>query len=246
MRQNPYDSRTYVALNWLERTYCMRRPSLVLVLAVFVGLLTAVDLRPSRGADQPPAHNDHLLAVGIVHIEDILNNMAEMKKFHTDGQGRLTELRQQQQQFEVELQDIQKHRDNNLKQGSQQWIDETNKLDDKAAKLEIWKQVAQLQLDRWQKQTLTAMYDHISAAAAQVAESQHLDLIIADQSSHIGPDMDKVDMAKLLPALQSRLVLFANKRADITQDVLTQVDANFAKQGQTPGPPPLPANGAGH
>lgn len=225
----------------------MRRPPLVLVLAAFVGLIAAADLMPAKGADQSPSHNDHLLAVGIIHIEDILNNMAEMKKFHADGQGRLTELRQQQQQFEIELQDLQKHRDNNLKQGSQQWIDETNKIDDKAAKLEIWKQVTQMQLDRWQKQTLVAMYDNISAAAAQVAESQHLDLIIADQSPHIGPDMDKVDTAKLQLALQFRMILFANKRADITQDVLTQVDANFAKQGAVTGPPPIPApSGTGH
>lgn len=220
----------------------MRRALLGFALVFLVG----IGLPNCWCSAQARPANDHVLAIGVIHIEDILKNMAEMKKFQSDGQARLTELRQQQQQFELELQDLQKHRDNNLKQGSQQWIDETSKMDDKAAKLEVWKQVAQLQMDRWQKQTLTAMYDHISTAAAQVAESQHLDLIVADQSPQIGPDMDKVDMAKLQLALQSRMVLFADKKADITQDVLTQVDANFAKQGQIAGPPPLPSAGAVH
>jgi hypothetical protein len=53
--------------------------------------------------------------------------------------------------------------------------------------------------------------------------------------------MDKVNAAQLDTLLGQRAVLFANKKADITDDVLTMIEANFAKQGQIAGPPPLPA-----
>lgn len=212
-----------------------------------LALIASISAMNSWCSAQPRPANDHLLAIGVIRTGEIMRNMAEMKKFQTDGRARLTELQQQQQQRELELQDLQKHRDNNLKQGSQQWIDETNKIDQKTAELNIWKQVSSVQLERWQKQTVKDMFDHVAAATAQVAEAQHLDLVIADQSPDIGPDMDKVSSAQLEAALGSRAVLFANKKADITQDVLTQVDANFAKQGQIAGPPPaIPAPGVGH
>lgn len=215
----------------------MQRFSLGLALALFAGVGL---FNPWCSAQARPA-GDHVLAIGVIRTGEIMRNMAEMKKFQTDGRARLTELQQQQQQRELELQDLQKHRDNNLKQGSQQWVDETSKIDTKTAELNIWKQVSSMQLERWQKTTVKEMYDHVAAATAQVAEAQHLDLVIADESPEIGPDMDKVSSAQLEAALASRAVLFANKKADITQDVLTQVDANFAKQGSIAGPPPIPA-----
>jgi hypothetical protein len=52
-------------------------------------------------------------------------------------------------------------------------------------------------------------------------------------------------VAQLEAALASRAVLFANKKADITEDVLTVVEANFARQNPAPGPPPLPTPAQG-
>lgn len=187
------------------------------------------------------AATDHQLAIGVVRTGQIMRNMPEMKKFQADGRARLAELQQQQQQHEMELQDLQKHRDNMVKPGSQQWTDETAAIDKKRAELEVWKQISSLQLERWQKQSIKDMYDHLTAATAQVAQAQHLDMVVADQAPDIGPDMDKANAAQLDTLLGQRAVLFANKKADITDDVLTQLEANFAKQGQLPGPPPVPA-----
>jgi Skp family chaperone for outer membrane proteins len=103
--------------------------------------------------------------------------------------------------------------------------------------------MSSVQLERWYKQSLKGMYDHMADAAAQVASQQHLDLVIADQSPEIGPDLEKANIGQLEAALAARAVLFANKKADITEDVLTVVEANFAKQNPSPGPPPLPAPG---
>jgi Skp family chaperone for outer membrane proteins len=216
----------------------MQRTALTFAIALCVGIGLLTPTCPA----QPHPAGDHLLAIGVIRMGDVMRQMQEMKKFDSDRRARLTEFQQQQQQREMALQELQKHRDNDTKQGSQQWTDETNIMDQKLSELDGWEKVTQMQLERWQKTKLKEMYDHISAAAAQVAEQQHLDLVIADQSPDIGPDMDKVSPAKLEQALSERTVLFANKKADITTDVLTMVDTNFMRQGAVTGPQ-LPAPG---
>jgi Skp family chaperone for outer membrane proteins len=211
----------------------------------FIPLLCTVALLTPWSAGPARAAADHQIAIGVVRTGEIIRGMAEMKKMQTDGRAKLADLQQQQQQLEKELQDLTQHRDNMDKPGSQQYIDDSNKIDEKQVHLEMWGRISSLQLDRWKKQALKDMYDHVAAATAQVAEQQHLDLVLADESPDIGPDMDKVTSQQLQAVLASRAVLFANKKADITQEVLTTVEFNFAKSGPVPAPAPIPGP-AGH
>jgi hypothetical protein len=52
--------------------------------------------------------------------------------------------------------------------------------------------------------------------------------------------MDVVSPDQLNLALTTRTVLFSNKKADITQEVLTQAEAMSTKAGATPAPPITP------
>jgi Skp family chaperone for outer membrane proteins len=190
------------------------------------------------------APGDHQLAIGVVNTTHVLRTMQETKKLDADFRAQNTGLAQQQRQKEQELQQLQEYREQNLKPGSQQYNDKSEEIDRKRAELEVWKQMSNLQLERAYKQSLKGIYDHIAAAAAQVADQQHLDLVIADQTPEIGPDLEKANVNQLQAALAARAVLFANKKADITEDVLTVVEANFAKQAPSGGPPALPGPGA--
>lgn len=219
--------------------YCQLPFPLVLICAA--ALLSPWGLNPARAA------GDHPIAIGVVRTGDVIRGMSEMKKMQTDGHAKLAELQQKEQQLEKELQALQQHRDNQVKPGSQQFIDESNKIDEKQVQLQMWGQISSMQLDRWKKQVMKDIYDHVAAATAQVAEQQHLDLVIADENPEIGPDMDKVTSQQLQAILASRAVLFCNKKADITADVAAQVEANFAKQGgaaagTAPAPAPAPAH----
>ena len=70
-------------MNSLERTYIMQRFSLGLALALFAG----VGLMNSWcSAICPVCQGDHVLAIGVIRTGEIMGrNMAEMKKFQTDG-----------------------------------------------------------------------------------------------------------------------------------------------------------------
>ena len=200
-------------------------------------LTAAAFLFAGATAHAAPAGQDHALAIGVVNMTKVVRSISETKKMESDLRGRNQALGQQQQQKEAELQELQKHRDENVKPQSAQWDDETAAIDKKRAELEVWTAMNRTAVERLQKQLIKSIYDHISAAAAEVAENQHLDLVIADQSSEIGPDLDRAPIQQLEIALSSRAVLFSNKKADITEEVLTQVEADFAKQNPAaPGP----------
>lgn len=209
--------------------------------AIFAAMFLAGAMPRAAAADATPA-NDHHLAIGVVRTTQILRAMHEAASLEGQFRTQQADLQGKQQQLEQEIVDMVHHRDQN-KPGSQQWLAENDDIDKKRIDLEAWKSMANLKLERWYKQSLKGMYDHIADATAQIAEQEHLDLVIADQSPDIGPDLDKANAGQLEAALASRAVLFANKKADITQEVLTVVEANFAKQNPTSGPPPLPASG---
>lgn len=206
---------------------------------LLVGAALLVSRNPSAAQAAP---SDHQLAIGVVNTTHVLRTMQETRKLDADFRAQNAGLAQQQQQKELEIQQLQSHRDQNLKPASQQWNDETEAIDKKRAELEVWKQMSNIQLERAYKVSLKGIYDHIAAASAQVAEQQHLDLVIADQTPEIGPDLEKANVNQLQAALAARAVLFSDKKADITEDVLTVVEANFAKSGAA-GPPSLPAPG---
>ena len=208
----------------------MRRTSL----AAGVFAIAAAVLAPTPAA--PAAGTDHALAVGVVNITHVFRTMSETKKMEADLQARSAGLGQEQRQKEAEVEEMTKHRDENVKPLSAQWNDETAAIDKKRYELEVWTAMNRAGVERAQKQSIKSVYDHIAAAAAKVAEAQHLDLVIADQSPEIGPDLDKATLQQLEGALASRAVLFSNKKADITEDVLTQVDADFHQQNPGAGP----------
>lgn len=212
----------------------MRR--LHLVLGAIVIALAAVVF--ARAANQPaPAQgNDHILRIAVVNTTRIVRSMHEVQKFQEEFRLKNRDLAQQQQAKQQELIDMQNHRDTNIKPGTKQWQDETDQIDEKQAAFAVWKDKSRVQLERSYKQNLRAVYDHIGTATAQVAQRLQLDLVIADQTPEFGPDIDKITVPQMEEVLQRRAVLYANKKADITEDVLTQVEADYAKgQGQIGG-----------
>ena len=142
----------------------MRPLRLAPALLVGAALLITRNSCPAQAAP-----GDHQLAIGVVNTTRIVRTMQETRKLDIDFRAQNTGLAQQQRQKEQEIQQLQDHRDNNLKPASQQWNDETEAIDKKRAELEVWKQMSNIQLERAYKVSLKGLYDHIAAAAAQVA-----------------------------------------------------------------------------
>jgi Skp family chaperone for outer membrane proteins len=205
-----------------------------------LALLLTGALAPAQAT--PPSANDHNLKIGVVRVSYIYRNMQESAQAFQVLKARVGQMEQEGANKRKDLENL----DNQLKQlkpGSPQWVSMRNQLDDKKFELDSWGKKMQLELDREKKAALIEQYRHVNEAVQTVAEQQHLDLVVSDYTPEIiGPDFDGIPQERLEQIILSRAVLFAGKKADVTQEVLTVLDANFAKNRQSIGStPPAPA-----
>jgi Skp family chaperone for outer membrane proteins len=178
--------------------------------------------------------------IAVVRVPEVVQNMAEGKKIMEAGQAREAAARQEGAKLEQDIQATQGQM-GQLKAGSTQWNDLRDQLDKKKANYEVWAKITELTLGRSAKEDLKKLFDHVSDATQQVATEQHINLVIADAAPQItGPNLDQITVQQFQSALAQRIVLFADKTVDITQDVLTRVDAIYAKQNQAGPATPAP------
>jgi len=211
-------------------------------LATLTAIALLLTCGPVSRAQTPPAGNDHNLKLGVVRIGYIYRNMQESAQAFTNLKARVGQMQQEQAARQKALEDL----DNQLKQlkpGSPQWLSMRGQLDDKKLDLDSWGKKMQIELDREKKAALMDQYRHVNEAVQSVAEQMHIDLVISDYTPDIvGPDFDGIAQERLEQLILTRAVLFAGKKADITQEVLTVLDATFAKNRQSIGAtPPAPA-----
>ena len=193
-------------------------------------LLAAAAALLAHAANNPAANNRGNLAIGVVEVQDVFHKMAETNKLLTDlrakQQNQVAELERRKQ----DLQNLIEHR-KDFKPGSAAWKEETGKIDRQSAELDVMARLSQVQLERDRNQATIALFDKIEKACQQVAEQQNLDLVLADRKVDVvGPDLAGIPNDNLTSLLGQRSVMYKNKRLDITADVLTLLDAQFAKQ----------------
>jgi len=221
----------------------MPRARTTLITLAFILTCTLV----CRAQTPPSPANDHNLKIAVVRVSYIYRNMQESAQAFTNLKARVGQMEQEGAAKRKAAEDL----DNQLKQlkpGSPQWLSMRAQLDDKKFELDSWTKKMQLELDRVKKAALIDQYRHVNEAVQTVAEQQHLDMVISDYTPEIvGPDFDAIPQQQLEQLILTRAVLFAGKKADVTQEVLTVLDANFAKNrqsiGATPSGPAVPAPG---
>lgn len=192
-----------------------------------VALLALAMPATALRAGQAPA--EHVPQIAVVRTAQITRNCSESKQLLQILQSRFNEMGQEEQKKNAELKQLADQL-SQLKAGSAQWLQLRDQIDDKKLALDVWREKMKLELDRKQKAGEKSVYDHVTQAVQAVAENQHLDLVLADNSPDVGPDLDGITPAQFNQLLAARAVLFANKKADITEDVLTLVEANFKNQ----------------
>jgi Skp family chaperone for outer membrane proteins len=234
-----------------------RAPIASISLSVALAFLA---LSPSVFGEVPsPSGNDHILRIAVVRVGYVYRNMQEFSQSLQNRKNRITQVQADETKRRQELDGLVNQLEQ-FKKGSPQWYALRDTIDNKKLELESWGKKMQLELDRENKKGLMDQYRHVNEAAQTIAEQQHLDLVVSDYTPEIvGPDFDGIPQQQLEQLILTRAVLFADKKADITQEVLTLVDANFAKEKQAvgaapmgPGVPPAPGvksvapNPAGH
>jgi Skp family chaperone for outer membrane proteins len=181
--------------------------------------------------------------IGVVRVPEVVQNMAEGKKIMQDGQARENLAQQEGAKLGQDIKALEGQMQQ-LKPGSPQWNDLRDQHDDKQMNYQIWAKKTELKLGREAKDDLKKLFDHVTEATQQVATEQHINLVIADAAPEIvGPNLDQLTVQQFQGALAQRIVLFADKTVDITQDVLARVDAIYARQNQVGPTTPVAPKG---
>ena len=116
----------------------------------------------------------------------------------------------------------------NLRPDSPQYADKNKELQAAKIDLEVWAQIQQGDIQRENKQQTKALFDKIVNSVAEVATTKGIDLVIADQHPELPDDfLEKATLDQVRGLLGQRNVLYSAPQVDITQDVITSMDAKY-------------------
>jgi Skp family chaperone for outer membrane proteins len=187
--------------------------------------------------------------VAIANPGRIFNEMQETKALKANLESEHGRLKQMEDERRKELQKLQEER-NQLKADTPQWEELNNKLMDAVLEFQLWGQKTKAKAERDQKRQLKLLFDNIESAVAEVAKRDGYDLVVAELRPELPENLDQVTFDQMRIAMNSRNVLYASSKADISDAVIAMLDSKYkskgggavaAPGGRKPAPAPAPA-----
>ena len=181
--------------------------------------------------------------VAVANPGRIFQEMQETNELKQTLEAERVSLAAQEKERREEVQKLQAQR-NQLKPETPQWDDLNNKLMDAATDFQLWGQRTKLKAERNQKRQMKTLFQRIEQAVQEVAQRDGYDIVIADQRPTLPEDLDSIPYDQVLGRINSRTLLYASPKADISDAVIALLDSKFKTQGgagAAPAPAPAPA-----
>lgn len=177
--------------------------------------------RPAPAQDHPlklAIANPYLIYTSIKESKDFSDKQAlEARQFQAEGQQRaktINDMRQEREQ---------------IKPDHPKYADLSKKIDQVTAEAKVWQEVAQLEQARAQKTHFITTYRKIELAVAQVAEREKVDLVLSTGPRELPPNIENMNFQELDALIASRKIMYSKNIPDITEKVIAQLDADYAK-----------------
>ncbi len=164
--------------------------------------------------------------LGVVNTARIFNEMQETKALQTKLQSDRDGLADTERQKRGQLQALKESRDQ-LKPDSPQYQQRNEELVKASVEFEVWGRMMQLNVQRQQKQQIARLFDKIQTAVTEVAKNKGLDLVVAEQATEMPADMDQINVDQLKALINQRNILYAAEGLDISNEVITRLDATY-------------------
>lgn len=164
--------------------------------------------------------------VAIANPGRIFSEMQELKDLRgkMDSEKKLLEGVDREKREQVRA--IEAARDA-LKVETLQYQEKNAELLKVSIEYETWGRLNNANFQREQKLQLKLIYQKIEEAVAEVAKQKGFDLVISDQRSEMPGEIDRLNIEQLRAIINSRAVLYAGEKADISNDVLALLDAKY-------------------
>jgi Skp family chaperone for outer membrane proteins len=185
------------------------------------------------------------LKLGVVDIVEVTNNYDRTKDASADLQVEQANLKAAAEPKAKALEDMRIKRD-----GFNRGTEEYKRLDDQLLKTEVefrnWLGLEQIKIERRHRDVLLDMYNEIVKVATRLGKEKSLDMVFT--KAFLSPPQIDVTVATGLDDLKNRImgqrVLFPSSVADLTQDVLKTLNAEYKSSKKSAGetkPAPKPA-----
>jgi outer membrane protein len=181
--------------------------------------------------------------IAVVKTGRVFLEMRETQELRASLESEGNRLKNEEKQKRDAIQSLQNER-NQLKPDSPKWDELNNRLMDQTLEFQLWVQQTKARAERSQKRQVKALFDQIQQAVEAVAQREGYDLILADQHPELPDNLDQVNIDQVRALLNSRTILFAANRIDVSDAVLKELDARFKSRGGSAAPA-APTGGTG-
>ena len=203
----------------------------VLALAAVAMLLPSATLKAQEA----------VVKVGVCNPAKVFESMDERKVIEDKMKSERDKAQGEVARRKQEVEDLQRQR-NELRPESAIFQEKTNQMMEKAVQFEVWARMKEAEMGRGEKEQIKALYEKIRDTCKEVATEKKLDLILAERKPELPQNMEKLTADQVRQIISANDVLYANERADITQEVILRINKKYAATG---GIAPAASTGTG-
>ncbi|MBV8782008.1 MAG: OmpH family outer membrane protein [Phycisphaerae bacterium] len=200
----------------------MKSASLVRTTLAALAVAIALASTPIHAAAQAAGTK-----VAVANAGKIFNEIREKKDWEQKTATDSKTIQDTAFQKQQKIKSLQDQRDN-LRPDSPQYAQKNSELMSAKIDLEVYAQIQTADAQRQNKQKTKEIFDKIVNSVAEVATSKGVDLVLADSHPDLPDDfLEKANIDQVRALLGQRNVLFSSPQVDITQDVITAMDAKY-------------------
>jgi Skp family chaperone for outer membrane proteins len=203
-----------------------------LLVAVMAGAVAAI-------VASAPARAE--LKAGVVDTVELVNKYNRTADANKDLQAEMDTLKAAAEPRVKRAQELQLRRDGFVR-GSEEWKNADEEALRAQLEYQAWSALEQAKIERKHRDVLLDVYHQIVAASARVAKQKGLDIVYT--KAFLSPPQINLDEAVGLEDLKNRIVnqriLYPTDIMDLTQDVLTILNAEYKPRKTLSGEPAAP------
>lgn len=184
-----------------------------------------------------PAAAQASVKIAIANPAHIFAELAETKSLQFQMQDEQKKFMATQDEKMKAITDMKTRRDA-LLPDHPQWAELNSQLAALTAETRVWVETQKVIAESTQKSKMAALFKKIEQGVAEIAKEDGIDLVIADNRDPLPPSLDEIDVRTLRGLLLQRDVIYAADKIDISEKVVTRLDAKY--RGIAAAPAGLP------
>ena len=193
----------------------MKLKSIVVMVLVIIMSGFIVSAGAVRAAD------NKCLKIGVVSVHKIFQECKRNAKYKKEMTAEGDKLEAELESLSKDI-DASKSKLKMLKQGSADYLSGMKDVFDKQASLQAKQEYFKRQMDMREKTVVEQLFKDVIKATGEVAKEKGLDIVLEKSE----PDLPAGSTSELSGIISTHKVLYSSGCEDITDAVMTKVDAN--------------------